>query len=98
MQRFYNNIEICLDLDSMFDGETDLQENLIILADSLAIRTKNFGIKLSNEGLKYAIVCFVVLFFEVVVEGVDEIEQKVVGIMLFVAFKLNYSNITGVRL
>lgn len=98
MQRFYNNIEICFHLDSIFDGETDLQENLIILADSLAIRTKNFGVKLSNEGLKYATVCFVVLFFKVVIEGVDEIEQKVVGIMLLVAFKLNYSNITGVRL
>ena len=73
MQRFDNNIEICLHLNSTFNGKTNLQEYLIILADSLAVRTKNFRIKLSNEGLKDAIVCFVIFLFEMVINSVDEV-------------------------
>ena len=80
------------------DWQTDLQENLIILTDSVAVGTQHFRVKLPNEGLEHRMVCFFFRFGEVIVDGVNEVDEEVVGVMLLVASELSKPTITGERL
>ncbi len=85
-------------MNSGFDGQADLQEDFVVLADSFAIWTEDFRVELSNQGLEDGIVGLIFGLFEMVIEDIDEVEEEVVGVMLFISFELNSCGITGVRL
>lgn len=87
---FDNSKGIHLDWSLAFDWETDLQEDLSIFADGLAVRTDHLRVKLSNKRLEDFMVFFSFWFFEEVVEEVEEVDQEIVGIVLLVSFELSY--------
>lgn len=53
------------------------------------MRTDHFRVELSNKRLEDFMVFFSFWFFEEVIEEVEEVDQKIVSIVLFVSFKLS---------
>ena len=72
-----------------FYWQADLQEDLSIFADGLAMRTDDLRVELSNKRLEDFMVFFSLRLFEEVIEEVEEIDQKIISIMLLVSFKLS---------
>lgn len=75
--------------DLAFNWQADLQEDLSIFVDGLAMRTDNLRVELSNKGLEDFMVFFSLRFFQEVIEEVEEIDQEIISIVLLVSFKLS---------
>ena len=53
------------------------------------MRTDDLRVELSNKRLEDFMVFFSLRLFEEVIEEVEEIDQKIISIMLLVSFKLS---------
>lgn len=84
--------------DLSLDWQTDLQKDFIVLTDSIAVRTQYFRVKLSNKWLQYGMIGFFFRLGEMIIDGVQEVDQEVVGIVLLIASELSKLKITGERL
>lgn len=62
------------------------------------MRAYDFGVEFPDQGLKDAVEGFIRVFAQVIVDSVDEVDQKVIGVVLLVPFELDSNKITGVRL
>jgi len=74
-----------------------LHKDLIVLALDIAKRTYNNGVKLTNQRFKYPMISFI-SFCKIVINSVEEVYEKIVGIMLRVSSELNKKMLTGLRL
>jgi len=92
-----DTIIIALRFDFWFDGNWYLHKDLIVLALDIAKRTYNNGVKLTNQRFKYPMISFI-SFCKIVINSVEEVYEKIVGIMLRVSSELNKKMLTGLRL
>jgi hypothetical protein len=51
--------------------------------------------KLTDKRLKNLMIGFISLFFKIIIDRIEEIDQEIIGILLFIASKLSKQNITG---
>ena len=66
-----------------------MHEDLVVLADSVAVGAGHFGVELSDEGSEQGVVGLVLGVGQAVVDYGEEVDQQVVGVVLFVPLELH---------